>query len=926
VESVRWQRIQALFESALEHPVDERRKWLQRACADDPSLVTEVESLLEADEADDELAERVSRSVEHELGAVRLESGQKVGAYTVDGLLATGGMGSVYRARRSDRVYEQSVVIKVVALPLSDELHERFRRERQILADLSHPYIARLLDGGTLPGGAPYLVMEYVQGRDIATYCDRHQLDLSARLALFARVCQAVQFAHASLVIHRDIKPANVLVDDSGTPRLLDFGIASLIEAGDDSETRPRGNADNRLTGAYASPEQKRGQPVNTASDVYSLGALLYRLLTGHAPHFDTPATVAPPSASKSCSGLARAGRVIEADLDAVVSRALAEDPDQRYTTPQALVDDLRRVQHLRPPRALPVGQLGRLSRSIRRNRLFSAALATSAILVLAFLVSVTFLAFHLDQERDRALMAAETTEQVADFAFALFEGADPEVSGDEIPSARELLDRGTVRIQEALIGQEGIRARLLYHMGKAYQGLGQFEQARDLMTEALVQVDTDDESLYWSLMVDLGDVERTLGLRSVSQERLETVIEDLADRSDFPSQLASAYNNLGILAAEQERFERAEALARQALAVDLPASVSREELHGRFRHNLALAVGRQGRHDEAIEMLEEIIATKRRVLGQPHPSIMRSMEVLAGNHRMRGDLDAAAAQFNELLEQARGIYGDPSTIGARLYNSLANVHHDRGDYARAESAYQRALSFHDARPEHSPLAHAQVVNNLASLYEDRGSLALAEPLFRRSLAMRRELAGDEDMLVIHARGNLARMLIKRHQLDEAETLLDEVRAALAQHFPDNQVRQLQLDWQYALLAAARGDTEHGREQMQSVIVQIEADYPDRSAMRSAAGLDAARLDLQSGAFDQAADRAEKALMMMRKIHSPDHPARLRAKVVHAQALAAQGNRADASVSVMAHWPVLVERFSPDSPEISAASRLVVSE
>ncbi len=886
MEPRRWQRIQALFESALEIPPDSRRSWLHQACADDPSLTTEVESLLTADEAGDEVANRVGRSVEHELRTVRLDPGQVVGAYTVEGLLATGGMGSVYRAYRSDRTYEQSVVIKVVALPLSDELHERFRRERQILADLNHPYIARLLDGGTLPGGAPYLVMEHVQGQDIASSCDSRGLDLADRLNLFTRVCEAVQFAHSNLVVHRDIKPANVLVDDSGTPRLLDFGIASLLKAGDGADMPYRGQTGQRLTGAYASPEQKLGQPVSTASDVYSLGALLYRLLTSHAPRCDESATLPPASASKACYDLAREGRVVAADLDAVVGKAMAGTSERRYPTPQALADDLHRLQHLRPTRARPIGRIGRFGRAVRRNRLFSATVGVSLLLILAFITSVTFLAFHLDRERERALLAAETTEQVADFAFALFEGADPEAAGGESLGAQDLLDRGTLRIRDALEGQERIRSRLLHRMGKAYQGLGQFARARELMLDALDQIDPDDEALYWSLMVDLGDVERSMGLRPEAQARLESVIARLDEGHQFRDQLASAYNTLGILAGDREQHERAATLARRALAVELPAGADRDVLHARFRHNLALAVGRQGRHDEAIEMLEEIIADKRRTLGHTHPSLMRSIEVLAGNQRSRGDFAAAAASFGELLEQARDIYGEPSATSARLYNSLANVHHDRGDFEHAQSAYEHALAFHEERPEDSPLTHVFVINNLASLHEDRGDLARAEPKFRRSLALRRELAGDDDMLVIHARYNLARVLIKRDQLEEAEELLDHVASMLAEHFPDHRLRALRLEWQYALLAAAGGDVEQGRRRLQTVIDELQSSKPQRTALLAAARLDAAALDLRSGAFDMAAQLASQALMKLHNIRPAGHPDRLQAKEIQAEALA----------------------------------------
>ncbi len=926
MDTQRWQRIQELFEAALKNPEDQRRAWLAEACADDPTLIDDVEALLGADTTHDELAARVGRAVERELQTFRLEPGQRIGAWTVEDLLASGGMGSVYRARRSDRAYEQSVVIKVVALPLNDELHERFRRERQILADLSHPYIARLLDGGTLAGGEPYLVMEYVRGWDIATWCDRQQLGLIDRLALFNRVCEAVQFAHTSLVVHRDIKPANVLVDESGTPRLLDFGIASLLESGDHEGGRPQAAADNRLTSAYASPEQRRGQPVTTASDVYSLGALLYRLLTGEPPRFDAPYSVRPISTSMSGMARANAGRIMEADLDAVVGKALADDPDRRYATPQALAEDLERLHRLRPTRARPVGGLGRLGRAVRRNRLLSATITGSALLMFAFIISISILALHLDRERDHALVAAATTEQVSDFVFELFDGADPEVSPGEIPTARELLDRGTARIREELDDQDRIRARLLHRMGRAYQGLGQFEQARALLSDALDSVDSNDADLYWATMVDLADVERLLGERATARDRLDAVIEQLAGSDEFPRSLASAYNNRGLVAADQEQHEHAEELAHRALAVPLEAGQARKVLYGRYRHNLALALGRQGRHDEAIDVLETVIDEKRRTLGKSHPSTLRSMEVLAGNHRQRGDLDTAAAYFEKILEHTVAVYGETSAAQARVNNSLANVHHDRGDYARAERTYRQALDFHDARPEADPLTHAFLVNNLASLFEDRGNLADAENLFRRSLAMRRELAGEDELLVIHARGNLARILIQLDQLDEAATLLAQVDDALTAHFPDNRFRRLQLDWQAALLEAARGNLERGRDGMQAVLAKLNDEWPDRTARHANAELDAAAIDLQRGAYIEARRRSDRALELLQDLRHPDHPDYLRAQVLRAEALAGQGDRGEAVAIVTPLWPILTDRFSPESPTLATAGQLLAED
>ncbi len=925
MDAERWRRIEALFDSAMTLPEQQRRGWLNEACTEDPSLIEQVIALIEADEAGDPVASPVSRSVEQELRAIRLEPGQRIGAWTIERLLASGGMGAVYLACRSDQAFDQRVVVKIVALPLNEDLHARFRRERQILADLSHPYIARLLDGGTMAGGEPYLVMEYIKGCDIATWCDRERLGLSDRLSLICRVGEAVQFAHANLVVHRDIKPANVYVDQAGTPRLLDFGIASLLEADSNVQGPHWAAADTRLTGAYASPEQRNGQAVTTASDVYSLGALLYRLLTGRPPRMDSPAEPEPPSAVLSDLVKADTGGLVAADLDAVVARSLAQDPGQRYVTAQAMIDDLSRLQALRPTRARPVGRLGRLGRAVRRNQLLSGTIAGSGLLLLVFVVSIAVLTIHLDRERNFALMSAATTEQVSNFVFELFDGADPEINQGELPSALDLLDRGTARIQEDLLGQDRVRARLLHRMGRAYQGLGQFEQAHELLVAALASLENpepDDKALYWSVMVDLADIERELGLRSAARDRLDQVIDNLAGNASLGWQLASAYNNRGLIAATQEEFTYAESMAHQALSVALPDGSEREILHTRFRHNLAQTLGRQRRHEEAIELLESVIADKQRLLGDPHPSTLRSLEVLASNHRLRGDYETAAAVFTRILQGVRDIYGDASPAEARVFESLANLYHDRGDYANAERAYRQALTFHDAWPERNPLLHAIVVNNLASLFEDRGNLVDAETLFRRSLAMRRDLAGDNEITVIHARGSLARVLIKQGAFDEAEDLLGQVDQALASYFPDNQLRRVQLDWQMALLTAATGDPGHGLDQMQAILERLNETWPDRPALQARAKLDAAGIELALGANLAAKHRSTAAMDMLQSLHPPDHPDLLRAQVLRAEALAAQGKQDQARAMIASSMPALNERFSPGSAILISAERL----
>jgi serine/threonine-protein kinase len=822
MDAAGWQRLQTLFDEAVGLDPDARADWLKSLHTDDPGLIQELKRLLAAHDrpADRQISGRIERFAADTLDTDTLETGQTVGPYAIDRLLGHGGMGRVYLAHRSDQSYEQQVVIKVVQAGPGTRLVNLFERERQILADLNHPNIARLLDGGALPDGPPYLVMEYVEGVDIVSYCERSNLPLVHRLRLFLEVCAAVQYAHAKLVVHRDIKPANVLVDETGRARLLDFGIATLVTGADQplssAQDPTSGHPEQTLSAAllspaYASPEQLRGEPVGTASDIYSLGLLLYRLVCGRSPENNAqePAGIPPPSGVLKATGHSHQGRQAAGDLDSVILRALAHDPEQRHATVAAFADELERFLGQRAVESRPASLPHRLRLFTRRNPALSAVLFGASVLISGFIVGISWLAVQLGHERDQALAARATTDHVAGFMVDLFAAADPREHRGNPPDAGQLLDRGASQIEE-LEGPTELTATLLLRMGEAYRHIGASERADALFSKAL-----DLTGLPRELKIDIeleqADLWREIGFLEQAETRLAGLITSLENSPTTPNALAGAYNNYGLVMDMLERPEQAETWVRKALAIDLPDSRDSRIDRLAFGNNLALALSRQGRHEEAIELLDQVIADKIVVFGGDHPSVLLSRHNQAFGFRQTGQFAKSASVLDEIRAVHVKIQGESSLAVAAIDDALANTWHDAGEFVKAEAAYRRAHAFLESHPQADPSLHAFVTNNLASLFEDRGDLAEAERWFDRSVALREALFTPESMPFLRGLMNRVRVQIQLGQLEQAGRDLATIEQALDAHHPDQTSRHLQADLLRAEWQVAAGQTEQAR-------------------------------------------------------------------------------------------------------------------
>src|SRR5215831_1663276 len=476
-ESERWLALDDLFQRASEMDASNRAVFLDDACGADSDLRNEVERLLAFDQTLGWLKRPVDRAA-RELAFV----GRRIGPYVLLRLLGEGGMGRVFLAARADEQYQQLVAIKLMHADLwqSERMLERFRAERQILANLNHPNIARLLDGGMTTEGAPYLVMEYVEGMPLDEYRRANDLSVEKKLQLFLRVCAAAEYAHKSLVVHRDIKPANVLVAGDGTPKLVDFGIAKLLEGDGRTATQPTSRV---MTPEYASPEQLRGEPITTATDVYGLGLLLYDLLIGKHPFAEytgnpaemmhqicdvdprPPSTIVPDGVNQ---------QEVRGDLDRIVLMAMQKQPERRYSSATALARDVFAYLNGYPVLARGGGQGYRTRKFVGRHKLMIGWLLLFAVSLASFSIRMAVLAQRADRERLKA-------ERAATFLADMFRAATPQEARGRTITARELLDRGSERVDKELAGEPEVQASLLYSIADDYSRLGLYDRAREL-------------------------------------------------------------------------------------------------------------------------------------------------------------------------------------------------------------------------------------------------------------------------------------------------------------------------------------------------------------------------------------------------------------------------------------------------------------
>ncbi|HZX24160.1 MAG TPA: serine/threonine-protein kinase [Woeseiaceae bacterium] len=765
MERGRWLQIREIYREALDRPEPERSEFVREACAGDEALAAEIIALLEtsggATEALGDIVGDVAGSASSGWwgGSV---AGERIGPYRLLDVIGEGGMGQVYLAERADDEFEQRVAIKMANwLRASPQVIERFRVERQILANLEHPNIARLLDGGRTGAGVPYIVMEYVDGVSIVDYAATRSLD--RRLDLFLAICDAVQYAHRKLVVHRDIKPSNILVGGDGVPKLLDFGIAKLL---DPADTEPLTRAEARImTPEYASPEQLSGQPVTTATDVYGLGMILYRLMADALP-FDLGSRTSPeirdivchtepvlPSRAAAAAGKPERASRLRGDLDNVIMMALRKDPQRRYATVKELADDIRNYRADQPVRARGDGWTYRTGKFLRRHR---AAAAAVVIVVGGIAAQTVFYTQQLAEERDTAVRERQVAENTTEFLVDLFEVSDPATARGETVTAREILDRGAERIREELTDEDDVRARMLQTMGRVYERLGLYDDARELMEEAVLLnrevLEPQDRRLIDSLN-ELSWLhyrrEDWSAARQLAEEAL--ALQRSAAGGDIP-EMARSLNLLGTITYYLDDYEGSIGYYRRALAV-LDAPEWRDsDLRGTTLNHLGIVYSTLSRFDEAEGVYRESLEIRRRVLGEDHPDTATAYVNLGALYANMNRYEDALEYANRGLEIDRRTKGDDHVDVAFDLNLLGSIELQRGNLEQAlNHALEAAAIWRTtaAGPTHS--RYARALDQLADVYRRLGRLDEAQQSAQQALAIFRDEYGTDHTLTSNA-------------------------------------------------------------------------------------------------------------------------------------------------------------------------------
>lgn len=890
-----WQRMVALYEAALALPADARTDWLLAHCGD-ASLRAQVHSLLNVATAVTSGGTQLhpepgnstmawTEGTETRDGLI----GAALGSWQVERVLGSGGMGTVYLGRRTSGDFEQQVAIKVLHIGAgpNDELARRFRAERQILAQLDHPYIARLLDGGTLPGGAPYLVMELVEGDRIDRYCERHGLTLAARIELLIKICRAVQAAHRALVVHRDLKPDNILIDAHGEPKLLDFGIAKVLDNTAAAHTR----ADQRLlTPRYAAPEQFTGDTITTGTDIYALGVILYELLTGQSPYRSlTGETLGlirmvceidpePPSrrrASQSqLTAAVDAGR-LSGDLDAIALKALRKRPADRYGTVDALIDDLQRYQRHLPVQARQGSRAYLARKFIERHRL---ALAVSGMLLAGVLAT----ALTWREQRDAVIRERDKARQVTDFLLELFDQGDPFLHRGEPPSVRQLIERGAARLDSAATPELGpsdpeLRAEMGIKLSKVLGQLGAYERAYELAVQAqrvLAQAPAADPLLVAGASIRVADAALQQDRTTESAQFYATSLELATAMTPANDSLISqAHAGMAELQRRERHYDSALAQLELAMAAqmrelavaDLDSALQHAQPSAGHRalapllHARCRILVERGPASQAQLPCTQTLHYKEQVYGADDPILASTLTELARIQQATGDADAALASSEAVLKlMIRSLGSDHPNVAVAQLNLGADLR-AAGRLDEAQPHTQEALRIFTAvrGPDHAHTLLAQ--NNLANLAYSRGDYTRALNL-HQDIARRRALvlAADHPDLA-QSQYNIGKCAYRLGQWRTAQSAFGAAIAAQSRSgaaHSDGSTAAIGL----ALVELASGQPAAALARAERAVAAISASDDPRYGLASALFAQAqARLQLNAD-DSQALSLAQRAL------------------------------------------------------------------
>ena len=858
-----WDQVSSIFIEALELPTQKRAAFLDVACADAPVIRQEVDSLLKSHQNTINVLDELNP-----LYAARLLSGGlpdaslKYGPYQVVREIGRGGMGTVYEADRSDGQFEQKVALKVIKFGLdSKAIVKRFLQERQILANLQHPHIARLLDGGISEEGQPYFAMEYINGVPLTKYCDSHNLTLDQRLKLFVRICDAVQYAHRNLIVHRDLKPGNILITGEGNVKLLDFGIARLLD-----DRRPEGSSSNTETGflaltpEYASPEQINGEPSTTSTDVFALGIILYEVLTGYRPfQFDRasmgemvkvichtepafPSSIIQQKdeaplpelkhiARERSTSSRRLIHELRGDLDAIVMKALRKSPQDRYATVEAFQGDIKRYLA-----GLPVysrrGVFGyRLRKFVGRHRIAVGVFALAFLLLTASSIALYIQANRLASERDRSQAEANKSLAVANFLEGIFESSDPTVARQDTITARDLLQRGMERIDNELSDQAELQAYLLQVMGRVHFNMASYENSDTLLRRAVQK---------------FRETEQPAGLQTAMS------MHDLANT---------------LIRSQKEGWEKeSEALLRAALDIQRQQDAAPQSIVYTLT-SLGHLFHKTGDTESGRTVAFEAIPLLKKPATYTNPDLVDQVLSIALLLRYAREQDAAEALYTTLIEAI-----EPNSIEFQL--RLARAHH-----------------------------------YLSTLYTQQDRLDDALAHIEQAYVLKKEVTSldDTDFVATHQEYAIVLGSVRRHE--EAIDLQTQLVEHLTRSDTDQPSLLAAAELSLGRLYFGNEDPSNAERWIRAAGERYQAIHGPAHFMNAITASEISRTRYRQDDLEGAILEIDRAIKLFKQSFPPDYPMVLNAEALKGEYLFYDGQLAEAATLIETRLPALIEKY-----------------
>ena len=845
MDKQRWEKIQEIFEKALEVDISKRNEIVNELAAGDIALAQEVMGLLEADASEDSLLEKPAVDL-FDFEKQTSMAGKEIGKYKLIEQIGYGGMGAVYLAERTDKHFNQQVALKLIKRGMdSEEILKRFNSERQILAKLNHPNIAALYDGGVTEDGLPYFTMEYIKGEQIDIYCDKNALSIKERLELFLDVLKAVQYAQKNLIVHRDLKPSNIIITHEGQVKLLDFGIAKLLENNTIDETVEQTKTVFRImTPGYASPEQVKGEPITTASDVYSLGVILFELLTGHRPYVTSgvspleleklicntdpqkPSTIVTKKdntyigndvvnserliSESRRTNPDRLKKILNGDIDNICLKALEKEQERRYNSAEQLAEDIERYLNGHPVHARPATVGYKFRKFIKRNKSYVAAAAIVLILIVSL---VSFYTIQLSDERDKANLEAIKAKKVTEYISSIFEIANPSESKGETITAKEIVDQGYARIEEELGDQPEVQTEIMTVISNVYYSLGMLEKARDVISQTL-EIRKDyfgvDNIFTAESYHDLGDVNYDLG-HFEAADSFYTIALEIKEKILKPNDTLIALEliALGTVARLNSDFEKSRDIYERALEIQLN---SLEKPHADIAYtmnNLGRLYQQNDMYDKAEPLLVEGLQIRRDLFGELNFETVASSGSLASLYTLMGRYDEAAALYKRANESLDQMVGETHHYSGAIKCSYARVELYRNEYKHAEELYRLGMKILNTTLPENHINRSQAYLGLGILFVKLNQPDSAMVYLDTAVTIKQISLPEDHFQVAVVKAYIGRAYYLKNDFENAQTYLETAYIIMSQNYGDkNYNTQIVITYLIDLYKAVKNDSK----------------------------------------------------------------------------------------------------------------------